>query len=315
MKKADGDCSYNIFVYVDDNVISAIGVVVHDIRGRDDEKLKFLRSRTNLDCHAARRFPLERPLPWGRYEAMMRVGSYLAVFEPMFAAIGAPIDPLVVITPIVDGYPSVQAVTDLGPINIAELKRISEPERGQMDDYLRSYMGGGGFDIPRLLNDDYFEAIKLLFNRKKHVSGSKLLVSFIDTISFVEYGDVPRSFQKWLETYADLTRLGVSADELWEYRNSLLHMSNLASRSVRSGKVDAVIPYVGPEGRRFGGKFLNLLTLISVVVGGVEKWIITYNATPGKILEFIERYDLVISDARMTVVNSEEPQPSEAQDS
>lgn len=235
----------------------------------------------------------------------------------MFEAIGAPHDPLMVITPVVDGYPSVQAVSDLGPINLAELNRIG-PEPKQMDDYLRAYLDreGGGFDIPRLLNDDYFEAIKLLFNRKKFVSCSKLLVSFIDTIAFVEYGDAVCPFKKWLVTYADLNRLGVSGDELWEYRNSVLHMTNLASRNVLKGAVDAVLPYVGPElPRRVGRKFLNLRTLISVVADGVQKWITTYNATPGKILEFIERYDLVISDARMAVMIMGEPEPPWTEDS
>jgi hypothetical protein len=69
------DRSYNLFLYIDDNSITAIGVVTHDIEGSDEDKLLFLRSQTNLDCHAARRFPIEPSLPWGRYEAMMRVGS------------------------------------------------------------------------------------------------------------------------------------------------------------------------------------------------------------------------------------------------
>lgn len=70
------DRARNLFLYIDDNTISAIGVVTHDIEGSDEEKVQFLRSRTNLDCHAARRFPIEPPLPWGRYEAMMRVGRH-----------------------------------------------------------------------------------------------------------------------------------------------------------------------------------------------------------------------------------------------
>jgi hypothetical protein len=123
-------------------------------------------------------------------------------------------------------------------------------------------------------------------------------LSFIDTIAFVEYGDAQRVFQKWLETYANLVRLGVNADELFEFRNSLLHMTNLASRKVLAGKIDALTPYVGPELPR-RDKCLNLLMLASVLFEAIQKWIITYNDTPDKILEFVQRYDLVVSDARM----------------
>jgi hypothetical protein len=39
--------------------------------------------------------------------------------------------------------------------------------------------------------------------------------------------------------------------------------------------------------------------LASVLFEVIQKWIITYNDTPDKILEFVQRYDLVVSDARM----------------
>ncbi len=45
----------------------------------------------------------------------------------------------------------------------------------------------------------------------------------------------PGNFSKWLAAYADLTPLGVTAKELWEFRNGLLHMINLSSRAVTAG--------------------------------------------------------------------------------
>lgn len=59
----------------------------------------------------------------------------------------------------------------------------------------------------------------------------------MDSVAHVEYGDTPGSFTKWLNTYAQLDTLGITAEELWEQRNSLLHLSNLGSRKVRAGKV------------------------------------------------------------------------------
>ena len=57
-----------------------------------------------------------------------------------------------------------------------------------MPDYLRRYTANGQFDLPRLINDDFFVPIKLLFNNKHYVSSAKLLLIFVDTISFLESG-------------------------------------------------------------------------------------------------------------------------------
>src|SRR5438270_13625772 len=103
-------------------------------------------------------------------------------------------------------------------------------------DYLNLYMTPAGLDIPRLLNDDFFEAIRLLFNSRKFVSSLKLLLSFLDTIAFLDSGESGGPhFQRWLDTYVDLSTVGATSQELWEHRNSLLHMTNLDSRRVLGG--------------------------------------------------------------------------------
>src|SRR5882724_4472208 len=105
-------------------------------------------------------------------------------------------------------------------------------------DYVRKYMTDEGFDFPRLLNDDFFHPIRLLFNHRHYVSAAKLLMTFIDSVGFLEFGDTgDNAFVKWLDAYADLTAVGVTAEELWEHRNSLLHMSNLDSRRVLAGRI------------------------------------------------------------------------------
>ena len=60
----------------------------------------------------------------------------------------------------------------------------------------------------------------------------KLIASFIDTMAFLEYGDVPGNFVRWLDTYAKIPSLGIKSAQLWELRNSLVHMSNLDSQKV-----------------------------------------------------------------------------------
>jgi hypothetical protein len=175
-------------------------------------------------------------------------------------------------------------------------------------DYLRKYMKKECFDFPGLLDDDFFKPIRLLFQNRHYVSAAKLLMTFIDSIGFIEYGDTgENTFRKWLVAYADLTEVGVSAEELWEHRNSLLHMSNVDSRKVRDGKVIRLILYVGnlPENipSEFKEeKYYNLSVLIKALVVACERWLSTYNTDRSKFEHFVARYDLIVSDNRMIIV-------------
>ena len=176
-----------------------------------------------------------------------------------------------------------------------------------MPDYLVHYTSGNIFRFTDLIHDDYFKAIRTLFNAKLYVSCSKLLMSCVDTLAFVEHGDVPGNFAKWVDTYVDLTPHGISTEELWEFRNSILHMTNLASRKVVAGRVSPIMPYVGgPETMSAtvlnGLKPFNLFGLIKACGNAIEKWVEAYEADRNKMLKFIERYDSTISDSRMTWV-------------
>ncbi|HUX22962.1 MAG TPA: hypothetical protein VMW69_17130, partial [Spirochaetia bacterium] len=176
--------------------------------------------------------------------------------------------------------------------------------RGAVPDYLVHYTAENTFRFAELINDDYFKAIKILFNAGLYVSCAKLLMSCIDTLSFVEYGDVPGNFMTWLDAFIDLTSHGITSEELWEFRNSVLHMTNLESRKVGSGKVSGIVPYVGGPGTMpVDGeghlKPFNLYGLIATVSEGISRWGETYNADRQKLLKFIERYDTTISDNRM----------------
>jgi hypothetical protein len=298
--------TFNLFLYVAGGSIGSIGIAVHFQNGRDDEKVTFLQSRVDIDCHAAQRFQLSVPLTWERYAAMMRLGRHIEVFEAATCCLNAPQHPIMVITPVVDGSPRVMAIAGLGPINLKELEGIW-PQQGTMPDYLQEYMSEGTFDIPRMLSDDFFEAIRILFNGGKYISACKLLVSLIDTLSFVEYGDVSKSFSRWLDAHTDLASIGIISVELWEFRNALLHMSNQESRKVRAGDVHHLVPFVGqvpPEVsmNTDSHKYFSLPRLIAVVAAAIGAWIASYNEDPSKLENFIDRYDTVLSDARYATV-------------
>jgi hypothetical protein len=113
-----------------------------------------------------------------------------------------------------------------------------------------------------------------------------------------------------LGNYADLTPLGITAKELWEFRNGVLHMTNLNSRAVASGKTAQLILYVGNPTRPLpaspsGAKYFSLMDLIEATAQAVSKWIKTNSHSPEKRVEFVARYDLTISDSRLAYISME----------
>lgn len=53
----------------------------------------------------------------------------------------------------------------------------------------------------------------MLFNARRYVSCVKLLMSCIDTLALVEFGDVSGNFFKWLDAYVDLEPYDISSKE------------------------------------------------------------------------------------------------------
>lgn len=302
------DTIYNLFVYVENRYIEQLGIVIHEVDGTDQQKVTALQIMVEADYRTAHR--VSAHLEYRYYEGLMRLGRQLEIFEKLLVFCNAPINPLVVITPIVDQRPRILAVTGMGALNLDDLKGTPLEEQGTMPDYLKTYLTEAGFDLPRLINDDYFLAIKLLFNAKHYVSAAKLLVSAIDTIAGADLGDVTSGFILWLNLYADLASLGITAKELWEFRNGLLHMTNLNSRDVARGNTAPLIFYVGKGNAAFrpspiGAKYFSLKGLLEVFAAALAKWIESYNTSPDKFIDFVTRYDLTISDSRMAQIRVE----------
>jgi hypothetical protein len=307
------EAAYNLFLYVKGGIVKQLGIATHLLEGTDQEKVAALQVLVNEDYETAKRMNAKEGFEYRQYEGLMRLGRELEVFEPLFRECNASINPLVVITPIVDKHPRILAITKLGALNLEDFNGAPLEEPGMMPDYMKVYESNGTFDLPRLINDDYFIAIKLLFNARRYVSAAKLLMSAIDTIAFVDTGDVKDAFILWLNAYADLNPLGITAKELWEFRNGVLHMTNLNSRAVASGKTAPLIFYVGDPSivippSRMGAKYFSLKGLLEVAAAAISRWIETYNKTPEKWVDFVNRYDLTISDSRIASISiSQDP--------
>ncbi len=303
---------FNIYIFGKSDRITEIGIVAHNLDGSDDEKMKFLRDHVISDLDEAARFPLpegfeviedneiESALAYDLFREMILNGSYMHVLEPVLATLNAPVKPLMCITYVVDGQvviPSTGKLTPMDPGSPPKFMRYRKP------DWMIKYYSAEGLDIMNLLNDDFLKAIKLLYNDRRYVSALKLKLSFIDTIAFLEYGDITGNFQTWLKDYCDLSSLAITPDELWELRNSVLHMTNLQSRKVIRSTVRGIGFYVSGREEDYhqiiGEKhFFNFAKLITIIASGLSKWLDTYNNDTSKREVFVERYDSLLSDIR-----------------
>ncbi|MCU8008487.1 MULTISPECIES: hypothetical protein [unclassified Shewanella] len=175
-------------------------------------------------------------------------------------------------------------------------------------DWMDKYMTGNAFRFTELINDDFFQPFRLMYQAGYYVSSIKLMLVAIDSIGYIEFGesksgeDTP--FVKWLNKYADLTSTNLTPRELWEHRNSLLHMSNLNSRQVQKGSIKRLIAYVGSMPHEVklqegNAKYYDYRALIHEFGQACNRWIQSYDDDPSKYKLFIARYDLIVSDSRM----------------
>jgi hypothetical protein len=307
---------YNIFCFVENGTISEAALCTHDGDGSDEEKSDQLRAAVVSDLSEATRVRLPKAVTHDSFVAMQRLGRHLDLFEPLFKSLGAPKDPFCCVTAVVGGHPRIDIRTNHAPLTAQLMQSLDTPTLHDVEDWLTKYATEDGFDLPRLLNDDYFCAIRLLYNAKQYVSCTKLLVSFIDTASFLAYGDEPSVFTRWLDTHANIGCLGITPQELWELRNSLLHMSNLDSRKVLNNRVRRISFCIAPRGCCASPDaeitYFNLLDLIEQVANGVSHWITYINANRAEFVDFVARYDRILSDDRRTYVAM--PQPPAAAD-
>ncbi|WP_439858204.1 hypothetical protein [Pseudomonas syringae] len=301
---------YSFYVIIDEQErVLWLGHIFYETEGTDDEKFAFLREAAERDYKTAR---LTKP-PSGTtldlFNAMGRLGTTLSLFEYAFKE-REPAAPLAIVTLIINGKPSINCHGNFAPTDMADVN-AKLGAMGVMDDWLVEYTSDEGIDLTSLINDDYLKAYKLLFNSQHYTSATKLFLSCIDSLAYVEFGESKPGetganvFCRWLNTYVDLGPVGVTADELWELRNGLLHMSNLHSQRVQRKKVRRIsisVGHVPPEKRspHETTYYFNLVDLYAAVTTGIEAWLNTYADNYGKFLLFVERWDRTVSDSRLT---------------
>lgn len=291
---------FNVFLDFENHRCVQARYVAHDVSLDDAQAIEFLRQRVEADLPNAKVAPLKAAFTKAQYDAHCRLGRGIELYDDVFADADAGPQPLFVVTAVVDGA----IVVDLTG-HIDEFNSFLTPKvlgGGQMRDWLTYYSTEAGLDIPALIHDDYFLAIKLTYNASLYASSAKLLLSCIDSLAFIEFGHTNESaFVLWLKAYADLSLLAITPEELWELRNGLLHMTNLSSRKVAAQKVRRISFRVGGDGgsEEDGIYYLPLMDLVEAFTRATESWLRTYNDDRSKLPVFVERYDETVSDSRI----------------
>lgn len=305
---------FNFFLIMKNDIITKIGYKTHEISGNDDQKINFLKTNLEKDKNdliyisVPNSFKIKHSnsseksgISLNQYNNLVLNNTVAILFEEAFRSFDVSQTPLFISTVLKNGKITVSESID-GKVdyNAPFVTGITEevPEY-----YLKQYTTDAGFELYRLMNDDFFKAIELLVNNGLFVSAIKLIVSAIDTISFLEYGDITGNFKMWLDKFCDLEKIGANSSEFWEYRNSILHMTNSSSRKVIKNEVRALAFYVhevdlNELNKNAEYKYFNLKTFIDEVGLAMEKWSAEFNNEPQKMTKFIERYDLIVSDSR-----------------
>lgn len=307
---------YNIFLFFENTLCSTVGYVVHVHEGTDKQGCEFLKAHLEEDLLKAKKKTLKTPFTLPEHNARCRLGEGHYLYDEVFVELNAGRAPLFVATPVKDGKLSYEYSSQHGPLNIKDLASKLGQD-GSTVDWLVKYTNDDGINLSQLVNDDYFVAIKLTFNAGLYVSAMKLLVSCIDSLAYIEYGNVrnPPPFMRWLDTYANLAPLGITSEELWELRNGILHMTNINSAAVSKNKIRRIsfrvggtvdYPRVGTE----GVYYFDFYDLIRTLAQAQGLWIESYNNDRDKFAKFIERYDETISDSRPLVVLLGDTEPS-----
>ncbi len=313
----------NLFLYVEGRLIKSLGAIAHDVDGSDDQIATFLQAQVAADSLRAVRYPLpiasikswlgidaQNGLSYEYFSYLHRTGKALLLFEVPLQAISAPEKPFVCFTSIVDGKPKCDVIAHADPLTCPIIDSNEFDGIVKRTDWLAAYMKSDGVDVHELLADDFTDAIKLLFAHKHYVSALKLIMSFVDTVAYLDLGDIPGNFEAWLSKYATLAPVGVTPSELWEFRNAILHTTSPLSRKVISGKVPPIGCHVDHESksvridRNSGTKMFSFESLYDSLVEAIEMWVKSYSGNLGKQVEFIQRYDSVLSEGRLATFSS-----------
>jgi hypothetical protein len=98
----------NIYLVINDGLVSEFRALSYEISGNDEEKIYFLKSKAESDFESAKIFdaPFNKKgekMSYKKFHKLERQGLQYQLFESIFDYFNAPENPLVCITPVLDG--------------------------------------------------------------------------------------------------------------------------------------------------------------------------------------------------------------------
>lgn len=98
----------NIYLIINDGNVVSFKAIDYETEGNDEEKIEFLKSRVEEDFSSAKEFeaPINKRgnyMPYKKFARLEQTGKQFQLFEEIFTYFDLPLQPLVCVTPVVDG--------------------------------------------------------------------------------------------------------------------------------------------------------------------------------------------------------------------
>lgn len=98
----------NIYLIINNGYVEEFRAVAYEMEGGDDNKIKFLKSKAAQDFNNSYHFnaPANRMGRFMKYNKFARLeekGRQFELFEEIFSNFDVPENPLICVTPVVDG--------------------------------------------------------------------------------------------------------------------------------------------------------------------------------------------------------------------
>jgi hypothetical protein len=98
----------NIYLIINSGIVEAFKVVSYEIEGGDDSKIEFLKSHAKEDYRKAIVFdsPMDKNgkfMSYSKFHKLEKRGLHFQLFENIFQSFNVAENPLICVTPVVDG--------------------------------------------------------------------------------------------------------------------------------------------------------------------------------------------------------------------
>ncbi len=98
----------NIYLIINNNLVVGFKAIAYEREGGDDNKIKFLKSKAEEDFEIAYKFDAPsdkfgKYMPYHKFARLEKKGRQFELFEEIFQEFNVPQNPLICVTPVVDG--------------------------------------------------------------------------------------------------------------------------------------------------------------------------------------------------------------------